>query len=365
MMIRKFLRRWSRKLHRFLGLVLGIPFALICISGALLAFEPQLLRLVHSEHYRVDVAVRHERLPVDEVYARVSSQLPDTVQLGTLRIGQPDETWQIEIASLRNAELFVNPYTGKITGMQDHDRGFFYEVRRLHRWFFDTYDRKSDALCWGKLAVGVVSLLSLPLLLFGLYLWFPPLWRSWKLRVHICFRHGLRRALYDVHVTGGFHTVLLLLVLALTGLTWSFPWYRQAFYATFGVVYGAAEPSGPQPVTDYRVWQRALKQVEARHPDYRWIEVSPTEIRFSTTRYGNARRADVYHYEAPSGRLTRFIPYRQTSAQQRVRGWIVTLHEGLWLGWFSQLLTCLGALVGACLPFTAYYLYCKRRYRHR
>lgn len=283
-MIRKFLRRWSRKLHRFLGLVLGIPFALICISGALLAFEPQLLRLVHPEHYRVDVAVRHERLPVDEVYARVSSQLPDTVQLGTLRIGQPDETWQIEIASLR---------------------------------------------------------------------------------VHICFRHGLRRALYDVHVTGGFHTVLLLLVLALTGLTWSFPWYRQAFYATFGVVYGAAEPSGPQPVTDYRVWQRALKQVEARHPDYRWIEVSPTEIRFSTTRYGNTRRADVYHYEAPSGRLTRFIPYRQTSAQQRVRGWIVTLHEGLWLGWFSQLLTCLGALVGACLPFTAYYLYCKRRYRHR
>lgn len=365
MMIRKFLRRWSRKLHRFLGLVLGIPFALICISGALLAFEPQLLRLVHPEHYRVDVAVRHERLPVDEVYARVSSQLPDTVQLGTLRIGQPDETWQIEIASLRNAELFVNPYTGKITGMQDHDRGFFYEVRRLHRWFFDTYDHKSDALCWGKLAVGVVSLLSLPLLLFGLYLWFPPLWRSWKLRVQICFRHGLRRALYDVHVTGGFHTVLLLLVLALTGLTWSFPWYRQAFYATFGVVYGAAEPSGPQPVTDYRVWQRALKQVEARHPDYRWIEVSPTEIRFSTTRYGNARRADVYHYEAPSGRLTRFIPYRQTSAQQRVRGWIVTLHEGLWLGWFSQLLTCLGALVGACLPFTAYYLYCKRRYRHR
>ena len=124
-MIRKFLRRWSRKLHRFLGLVLGIPFALICISGALLAFEPQLLRLVHPEHYRVDVAVRHERLPVDEVYARVSSQLPDTVQLGTLRIGQPDETWQIEIASLRYAELFVNPYTGKLTGMQDHDRVFF------------------------------------------------------------------------------------------------------------------------------------------------------------------------------------------------------------------------------------------------
>lgn len=361
--LRTALRRWSRMLHRFLGLLLGVPFMLICLSGALLAFEPQLLHLAHPEYYRASDTLRSRRLTVDEVYNRLRLQLPDTVTLGSLRLGRPDETWRIEITSLRKAELFADPYTGRLTGIQDHDRGFFYQVRRLHRWFFDTYDRSRDTICWGKLAVGTVSLLSLPLLLFGLYLWFPPMLRSWKMRLQFCFRHGLRRALYDVHVVGGFYSALFLLVLALTGLTWSFSWYRQAFYAAFGVHEEAAEPSVAEPVYDYRVWQRALEQVEARHPDYRWIEVTPEDIRVATTRYGNVRRADRYHYEASSGRLTHYVPYEQTSAQQCIRGWIVTLHEGLWLGWFSQLLIFLAACAGACLPPAAYYLYFKRKQR--
>ena len=39
---------------------------------------------------------------------------------------------------------------------------------------------------------------------------------------------GRRRFWHDMHVSVGFYATLLLLVMALTGLTWSFGWCREA-----------------------------------------------------------------------------------------------------------------------------------------
>ena len=37
-----------------------------------------------------------------------------------------------------------------------------------------------------------------------------------------------------MHVSVGFYVAILLLIMALTGLVWSFGWYREGFYAIFG-----------------------------------------------------------------------------------------------------------------------------------
>lgn len=130
----KHFKRINHKLHLWLGLLLGLPFMVICLTGAILVFEPQILRFANPEHYTTTEDNRHW-MSVDSVYSSVRKQLPVSIKLGTLRIGRPDETWIFENKSLRNAQIFVNPYTGKVTGMRDHDKGFFYSVRRLHRWF--------------------------------------------------------------------------------------------------------------------------------------------------------------------------------------------------------------------------------------
>jgi uncharacterized iron-regulated membrane protein len=53
-------------------------------------------------------------------------------------------------------------------------------------------------------------------------------------RLQIALRKGKNRFWYDLHVAGGFYAMLLLLVMALTGLTWSFEWYRNGAYSLFG-----------------------------------------------------------------------------------------------------------------------------------
>jgi uncharacterized iron-regulated membrane protein len=55
-----------------------------------------------------------------------------------------------------------------------------------------------------------------------------------KNRLQIVFKKGINRFWYDLHVAGGFYALLLLLAMALTGLNWSFEWYKNGVYSLFG-----------------------------------------------------------------------------------------------------------------------------------
>ena len=53
-------------------------------------------------------------------------------------------------------------------------------------------------------------------------------WRKWKKsRLIIEHQKGRRRLMFDLHSVLGLYAALILLVCALTGLMWSFQWYRD------------------------------------------------------------------------------------------------------------------------------------------
>lgn len=111
---------------------------------------------------------------------------------------------------------------------------FFLDVMRLHRWLLDAPAQKG-AMSVGKFVVGL-SVVAMVLIMFsGIALWWlrarRGLRRSLKLRVG----HGWHLFLTSLHTAGGMYVVLILLVLALTGLTWSFGWYREWFKSLFGI----------------------------------------------------------------------------------------------------------------------------------
>ena len=71
-------------------------------------------------------------------------------------------------------------------------------------------------------------------LVSGLVIWIPRSRKALKSRLSVSVTKGWKRFLYDSHVSIGFYCTLLLLLMALTGLTWSFGWYREAAYALTG-----------------------------------------------------------------------------------------------------------------------------------
>ena len=103
---------------------------------------------------------------------------------------------------------------------------FFQTTRELHRWLMDAPAAKGQKSV-GKAVVGVTTLLLVVILVSGLVIWIPRTRKALKHRLKVSCNKGWRRFWYDSHVALGFYAALFLLVMALTGLTWSFGWYRK------------------------------------------------------------------------------------------------------------------------------------------
>jgi len=167
----------------------------------------------------------------------------------------------------RGETVYVDPYTGEIVGegATPVDE-FFGFLMRLHRW-----------LCLpteiGRPIVGVATLIYVVLTLTGLLLWLPrtaAAWRrkaTWKTALNVRVRRGGWPLVFDLHNALGFYTLLPALILALTGLCWSFGWYRDAVGAVLGEAPFKAKSEKPESLTppDGSPRPATLEELIARH----------------------------------------------------------------------------------------------------
>ena len=215
------------------------------------------------------------------------------------------------------------------------------------------------------------------LLITGVVVWLPKNKKMLKNRLRIVFSKGKNRFWYDLHVAGGFYAFVLLLAMALTGLTWSFDWYSKGFYAMFAGEDTATEKEAVSGKGNKRdkvaddaqrvdVWQVALDTVISRNPDFEQVTVSDGIITLrSGSSWGNYRASDKYIYNKVNGEIESVVLYKDSSRLSKARGWVYTIHTGLWGGMLSKLLTFFSALLGASLPLTGYYFWIKRLYGKR
>ena len=130
--------------------------------------------------------------------------------------------------------MYVDQYTGEVKGKSERS-GFFMFMFRMHRWLLDSMNSGNEGIFWGKVIVGVSTLLLVFVLISGIVIWWPRTRKALKNSLKITETKGWKRFWYDLHVAGGMYALIFLLAVALTGLTWSFSWYRTAFYKVFGV----------------------------------------------------------------------------------------------------------------------------------
>lgn len=370
------------KLHLWLSVPFGLIITLTCFSGAMLVFEPEIARLTHRNLYYVE-QVGQTSIPLEELAERVSAGLPEGVAVtGVTVYPDPERTCQVNLSKPRRASVFVDPYTGEIKG-QNKRTPFFQTMFSLHRWLLGS--RPADGgIFWGKSIVGVSTLAFAVILITGLVVWWPRSRKGLRQGVTIALRKGKARFWHDLHTAGGIYALLLVLVMALTGLTWSFEWYRTGFYRVFGVETNSPAAKGATPEkrvsqkvqpgtvaeteprqSPFAHWQQVYDQLARENPGNMGIEISAGTASVSNNRYGNTRGADRYTFDPQSGEITGVSLYRDTDNSGKIRGWIYSVHVGNWGGTASRIVWFLAALLGASLPLTGYYLWIKRIYRKR
>lgn len=365
------IKKLFKQVHLYLSLPFGIVISLICFSGAMLAVEKDLAPSA-QRHLQYVTPTQEECLPLDVLVKQTQSTLPDDVKItGATIFADSLRSYQFSLSKPRKASIYVNPYTGEVLGSPQR-APFFATMFKLHRWLLGPARTADGGIGWGKLLVGTSTLLFLLILITGLILWWPKSTRALRASMKIPVRRGLRPFLHGLHLSGGAFTFALLLLMAATGLTWSFKWYKDGLYALFGAAPAtasahtvpSAEKGGkdPRQKTKDFAWQQGLEQVKQAAHDFQQITMKPHSASVKKEAWGNARAADQYTLDA-SGRITEVVPYEASPYNRKLSGWIFTLHTGSFAGAWGRWLWMLASLIGATLPLTGYYLWWKRRFK--
>ena len=385
------MKKAFRKIHLWLSVPTGIIITLVCFSGAMLVFEKEITEAIKPELYFVKEA-KGEPIPMQQLMEKVEETLPDSVSIsGVTVFADSIRTYQVSLTKPRRASIYVNQYTGEVTGRSER-LPFFNTMFHLHRWLLGS----SSGV--GKLLTGICTLVLVFILITGILMWLTNRNKPLKASLAIHVTKGWGRFWHDLHVAGGIYTTIFLLAMALTGLTWSFSWYRTGFYACFGVessekggAHGEGgnshgegrgsrgegrythgdgrnnhegkrgEGRGFHRRSPYRHWEDVLNEVALKNPGYQQITLKPEVAEVVPEGRLSMRAADKYSYDRRSGEITDVQLYSAGKKDTKVRSGVYMVHTGSWGGIITRILNFLAAFIGATLPLTGYWLWFRRK----
>ncbi|MGB3587882.1 MAG: PepSY-associated TM helix domain-containing protein [Tunicatimonas sp.] len=355
----KKIRKLFNNIHLWLGIGAGLILFVVCLTGTIYTFSSEIQEALNPERYEIVIQPNAERLAAETITQRVEQALPEG-KVTALRI-PADEAWSYEVSVKKEGErrgttYLVDPYTAEIKGTtQGAGSEFFMMVFRLHRWLLlDTEV--------GRPIVGVATLIFVFIILTGLVIWFPQRLKSWKQGLRIKFSGSWKRTNHDLHNALGFYSSFLLLIMALTGLQWSFEWYRTGLYNVLGVERNrpdeefsikAEDSESTLLVADFL---RIANEQLPYEGDYRISFSDEPQKPIVVTKYQTGFFApsagDVVKLNPYTAEVLKLEVFSEKPWNERVARSIKALHMGTFYGTFSKIIYFIACLIATSLPVT-------------
>lgn len=368
--------------HWIVGITAGCVLALVGLTGAMLSFEEKIVSTL-NEDARTVMPRSTGPLSVPELMKRIEAQHPEAPVASLLVFGSPAQAWRVTFepaasarvvdGRAREATRYVNPYTGSFSlEPGNRSEAFFSSVRNLHRWLMLGEWGNRDV---GRQITGACALLLVLMCVTGLYLRWPRnghTFRSWLVPD---FTLRGRSFLWNLHATVGTWLLLFYLVIALTGLQWSYEWYRNGLYALAGVERSerpersrALELAGRAPDLS-RAWRVFLEETETSGFNRAILRIprggpdSPVEIRYLEANPAHSRAYNTLAVEPGSGVVVKHERYAEKDAGEKLVASVFALHSGQFFGTPGMLAFMLASLGMPLFAVTGWMLYLDRRKR--
>jgi uncharacterized iron-regulated membrane protein len=256
----------------------------------------------------------------------------------------------------------VNPYTGQIISSIPGNKRFFSVVLQLHRY-----------LCLGetgKVITGISCSIFAFLILSGLILWWPKR-NNRKQRFRIKWNASFKRLNWDLHAVFGFYLHIILFVIALTGLVWSYKWVNNLLYIAFDGNTKQQKIVVPTslPVENAGIayLDQILNKTNERLPyegkiTIRFAESDSLAISAAKeNRFRHDNVADFLYFEAGTGKLLKERLYDNESRGTIARRWIYPIHTGSFYGIPTKILALIATLVAFSLPISGFLIWIGRK----
>lgn len=351
------LRSLALKLHLWLGLTAGTVVAIVCLTGAILAFESDLIRLGAPERYRVEPVMTPIAVP------KVPDSLPTVDPEATLSAitVYADLQRPIELNFGAPGRAYVHPTYGTVIETGVKRPVFFAKTQELHRFLL--------AGTVGRRIVGACTIAFVFILCFGLILWWPKTKGAFKARINpfaVFGKHGgWRRRLHDLHVSLGIWCLVPLMVMALTGLPEGYRWATRFLYVVTG---SADQPPAPGSTSDTTLPSLPLLSAlaigkEALGDATQWTVRAPARPTGAITVVSiphdawHERAVDQVYLDRVTGAQLRLDRWEDLAPGFRARRSIYPWHFGTVWGFPSKLVAFLACLFGATFPLTGFLMY--------
>ena len=218
---------WS---HLTAGLSVALFVAFMAVTGAVLAFEPQIMRHFERQLLLDQGSPASSPLTPGELMLAVQQQTAKPV--GALQIFS-DSTLPAQAQFGKEDIWFVDPRTGRVLhGAATKVRSFLTTVRNLHAYASLEHEREGVLLELKNAAnLGFTFLIT-----SGLILWLPKHWKTANIRAITVLRTNLRGRARDWnwHNVTGFWLAVPLLVMSVTGAIMSYSWAEALLYRASG-----------------------------------------------------------------------------------------------------------------------------------
>jgi uncharacterized iron-regulated membrane protein len=360
------LRRILFWAHLTCGIAAGLIVLSLSVTGVLLTYEKQVIAAA-ARGSRLTAAPATARLSVDRLAAIAQATAPQTRRLSL--VIDSDPLAPVAVPRGREAALLLNPYTGEpIADAAAGTRGFMRSIENWHRWLGGTGTSTRASI------VDVANLLFLFMIVSGIYLWLPAVWRWRTLRGLMLFQQRYVNAKardFGWHHVFSFWMLIPLFLITLSGVVMSYDWANKLVYS----VYGESAPQrrspdgggeGPRPVRDPVAgapaqrasldalltaasnqagdWRRLTIPVAATGRNLDIVaEMKSTELRAPRT---------TFTLDTRDATLVKVTPAAVTSPGQRARSWLRFVHTGEQYGIVGQTLAGIASLAACFLVYT-------------
>ena len=360
-------------LHWFLGLTAGFVLMIVGVSGALLSFEKEILESINHSSLHVSVPAKAEPLSIDALVQRFVESHKDARIAGVTKASDPSSSFMIHVETSNNqkksiATYYLNPYNGDEL-LELRGKALFQTILEIHRrlLFGDV----------GKNIVGASTLALILLMVSGVYLYWGSLRKNFLSSMKVNFRIKGRGFLYKLHSALGVWVLIPFTLLALTGLFWSYDWYKSSIYTLLDVQRPAKKMKQMElqklPTTrTYETFDRALELFHDMHkrpyetamlraltPQHR-IEISYTDTHAPHTRARNTMVVDVQEHT-----LISHTRYDEKRLGERLIISMLPLHSGEYFGIVGRTVMFIASLSMLVLGISALLLYLHRRKKRR
>jgi uncharacterized iron-regulated membrane protein len=377
--------------HLACGAFAGVVILIMSVTGALLAYEKQLMLWADARHFTIaPPSADAPRLSVESLIAKAREAEPKAALTAvTVRAGADTP---VALAAGQRT-IYVDPYDGRVLGETSAGvRRFFRVVTDWHR----TLALAGDQRTIGKAITGACNLAFLFIVASGIYLWWPKSWTRKQLRNVMLFNWDLRGKARDFnwHNTIGFWSAIPLFVVVLGATVISYPWASDLSYrivgeeppprqrpvaAAQGPQGGPGGPGGPgrperggRPDGEPRkpslagidaLWAQAEQQV----PGWRTINLripagpdAPVVFTIDQGYAGQPQKRGTLTLNRASGEIVNWEPYSSLSTGRRLRTWLRFVHTGEFYGLTGQTIAGIASSGGAVLVYTGLALALRR-----